>query len=173
MKLSRRKAQLLPIQDEVRPASQAELEGLLADPQRLLQQLLSGEQLEPLGAGVFLYTPRPLELPGYRLTPQGRLQARWQAPQLEIRLVSYRLPGLANLERWADYQFAAQLEAKPGNIALQAHAQLELTSGTEGIRLPVPLLAFLGHRVLGLIFGRLERRCRHNLRSIPRHGSVT
>jgi hypothetical protein len=46
---------------------------------------------------------------------------------------------------------------------VRAEATLELASGEGGLGLPQPLLAFLGNRALGLIFGRLERRCRRNL----------
>lgn len=155
VKLERRAELRVPVQHQGRRASAAELAELLTNPQLVLQQLLSGEQLEPLmDPGQFLYTPRPLELPGYRLAPQVRFLAQWQAPMLAISLSSYR--------------FSAELQPTDGGLQVRAQATLELASGAGG--LPQPLLAFLGNRALGLIFGRLERRCRRNLPGLGAHG---
>ena len=169
VKLERRAELRVPVQHQGRRASAAELAELLTNPQLVLQQLLSGEQLEPLmDPGQFLYTPRPLELPGYRLAPQVRFLAQWQAPTLAISLSSYRLPGLGVLERKACYRFSAELQPTDGGLQVRAQATLELASGAGGV--PQPLLAFLGNRALGLIFGRLERRCRRNLPGLGAHG---
>jgi len=165
VKLERRSELSVPVLLEGRPASAAELGELLTSPQEVLQQLLNGEQLEVLGEDVFLYTPRPLELPGYRLAPQVRLLAQWQGPVLLIRLISYHLPRLGTLERKARYRFSAELHPTDGGLQLRAEATLELATGADGLGLPQSLLAFLGNRALGLIFGRLEQRCRRNLSS--------
>ncbi len=154
MKLERRTDLLVPIQHQSRPAS------LLADPQRVLQQLLSGEQLQAQADGLFLYRPRPLDLPGVRLAPAVRFAAQWQEPLLLIQLVETQLPGLAKLERAVRYRFSAELEAAEGGVQVRAQASLELA---DGLGLSPPLVAFLGRRALGLIFGRLERRCHRNL----------
>jgi hypothetical protein len=61
------------------------------------------------------------------------------------------------------YHFRAELQQTDGDLLVRAEATLELASGEGGLGLPQPLLAFLGNRALGLIFGRLERRCRRNL----------
>jgi hypothetical protein len=153
----------VPLLHQGRPATAAELAALLADPQRVLQQLLSGEQLQAQADGLFLYTPRPLELPGLRLAPAVRFAAQWQEPLLLIQLVETRLPGLATLERKVRYRFSAELQAADGGVQVRAQATLELATGADGLGLPQPLLAFLGNRALGLIFGRLERRCQRNL----------
>lgn len=170
MKLERRAELLVPLQHQHRPATALELAALLADPPRVLRQLLSREVLEPLDApGQFLYIPRPLALPGIRLAPQVRFRVQWQAPVLAISLVEYQLPGLASLASKIGYSFAAELQASEGGLALRAQATLELATGAGGLGLPPPLLAFLGHRTLELIFGRLERRCRRNLPGLLPH----
>jgi len=185
MKLERCSELRVPVQAQGRPAPAAALAALLADPQRVLQQLLRGEQLQAQADGLFLYTPRPLELPGLRLAPAVRFAAQWQEPLLRIQLVETQLPGLAKLERavrfaaqWQEpllriqlvetqlpglakleravrYRFSAELEPAEGCVQVRAQATLELA---DGLGLPPPLLAFLGQRALGLIFGRLERR---------------
>jgi len=160
MKLERCSELQVPVQAQGRPAPAAALAALLADPQRVLQQLLSGEQLQAQADGLFLYTPRPLELPRLRLAPAVRFAAQWQAPLLCIQLVETQLPGLATLERAVRYRFSAELEPAEGCLQVRAQATLELA---DGLGLPALLLAFLGQRALGLIFGRLERRCRRNL----------
>jgi hypothetical protein len=168
VKLERRSQLRVPVEHQGQPASAAELETLLRNPQPVLQQLLSGEQLDALQEpGLFLYTPRPLELPGYRLAPQVRFLAQWQAPVLLIRLINYHLPRLGTLERKARYRFSAELHPTDGGLQVMAEATLELTTGADGLGLPAPLLAFLGNQTLGLIFKRLERRCLSNLSSSP------
>ena len=163
MQLERCTKLRVPLSRQGRQADGAGVAALLSDPQLVLRQLLSGEQLEQQGAGVFLYTPRPLELPGIRLAPLVHFRAEWKAPLLAISLVNYKLPGLAGLEHKVKYHFRAELQQTDGDLLVRAEATLELASGEGGLGLPQPLLAFLGNRALGLIFGRLERRCRRNL----------
>jgi len=167
MKLERRTLLRVPMQWGGQPAPAAALASLLAQPRPVLQQLLSGEQLEPQEAGAFLYTPRALDLPGLRLAPQVCFEAHWQAPRLLISLLSYHLPGLEGLERKIGYVFSAELEAQEGALAVRAQATLELATGPGGLGLPRPLLAVLGNTALSLIFGRLERRCHRNLPGLP------
>ena len=163
MKLERRTLLRVPMQRGGQPAEAAALASLLAQPLPVLQQLLSGEQLEPLAAGVFVYKPRVIELPGLRLAPQVCFQADWQAPRLLISLISYHLPGFSVLESKLGYCFSAELEAQEGALAVRAQATLELATGPGGLGLPRPLLTLLGNTALSLIFGRLERRCHRNL----------
>ena len=161
MQLERCAELRVPLPD--RPIGGGRCSYLLSDPLKVMRQLLSGEQLEQQGAGVFLYTPRPLELPGIRLAPLVHFRAEWNSPLLAISLVNYQLPGLAGLERKVKYHFRAELQQTDGDLLVRAEATLELASGEGGLGLPQPLLALLGNRALGLIFGRLERRCRRNL----------
>jgi len=176
VKLERCAELLVPIRhrQQNRPATVAELASLLADPPRVLRQLLSRELLEPLPEpGRFLYIPRPLELPGLRLAPQVHFCAQWQAPVLAISLIDYELPQLASLASKIRYGFAAELQTSERGLALRAQATLELATGAGGLGLPQPVLAFLGHRTLELIFGRLERRCRRNLPGLlPQQGGL-
>jgi len=165
VKLERRSELSVPVLLEGRPASRDELAAWLLDPPRLLQQLLSGEQLEVQASGQFLYFPRPLQLPGILIAPQVHFRADGQASLLAISLIDYRLPGLAALERNACYRFSAELQAVDGAFRMRAKATLTLNIGGGGLGMPEPLLAFLGNRALGLIFGRLEQRCRRNLGS--------
>lgn len=164
MKLQRHSELRVPLVHAAAPVPLAAIEALLSDSRRVLQQLLSGEQLEPKGEpGEFLYTPRPLGLPGLRLAPQVCFRAQWQPPALVITLLDYQLPGMEALQRKISYQFLAILLATDGGLVVQAQADLQLASGTDGLALPPALLAFLGNRALDLIVGRLERRCRRNL----------
>ena len=107
MQLERCTKLRVPLSLQGRQADGAGVAALLSDPQLVLRQLLSCEQLEQQGAGVFLYTPRPLELPGIRLAPLVHFRAEWKAPLLAISLVNYQLPGLAVLERKVKYHFRA------------------------------------------------------------------
>jgi hypothetical protein len=173
VKLERRSELRVPVQQQGGPASTAALAALLADPQRVLQQLLSGEQLQAQADGLFLYTPRPLALPGVRLAPKVSFAAQWQEPLLLIQLVETQLPGLAALERKVRYRFSAELQAADGGVQVRAQATLELATGADGLGLPQPLLAFLGQRALGLIFGRLERRCHRNLPALVARSGPT
>jgi hypothetical protein len=165
VQLERRADMSLPIRQEgQQPADRSHLLACLQDPQRLLAQLLSSELIEPLGADLFRYVPRPLDLPsGLRLAPEVQLKAQWLDPLLHIELIQYQLPGLAGLEQRIHYRFKATMGAAPGRLLLQAHAELTLNGGEQGLRLPEPVLRILAGAALRMIFGRIERRCRRNL----------
>ena len=165
LRLERQSSLLLPLAGDDCTGGLARLQALLADPQRLLGELLRGEKLEPLGDGQFHYRPTPLSLNllGLHLEPVVHVQATWSPPALLIHLIGYKVAGLDFLERKTRYQFQAQLQPVDQGLQLEAQAQLELLIGQQGLRLPPPLLSALGNTVLTLIFGRLEQRCRSNL----------
>ena len=133
MQLERCTKLRVPLSLQGRQADGAGVAALLSDPQLVLRQLLSGEQLEQQGAGVFLYTPRPLELPGIRLAPLVHFRAEWKAPLLAISLVNYQLPGLESLERKVKYHFRAELQQTDGDLLVRAGATV-ITSPPHGTR---------------------------------------
>lgn len=168
MKLERRLALALPFRDRICDRDQANaqplLEGYLASPERVLQDLLQSRKLKRVTPGCFRYTPRPIQLAGFHLKPRVRLQVAWRAPNLHIQLLHYRLPGLEWLESRIGYGFQAEMIARHDGLDLSAIASLDLGEGGAGLRMPEPALRFLGDRLLALILERLRQRC---LRHLP------
>ena len=142
-----------------RPGSRAQLEDYLSDPERVLQDLLRNKKLRNLGSGRFRHVPRPIELAGYRIAPRVKLLAEWESSELKIKLLSYRLHGLESLESKATYDFNAMFTALPGELVVTAAASLTIRAGKGGVPLPAPLLSVLAGQLLGVILGRLQKRC--------------
>ena len=99
----------------------------------------------------------------FRLEPRVRLQTHWQAPHLQIQLLRYRLPGLEKLEGRIRYSFQAEISAAADGLDLQASAALECNPTGLGVLLPLPVVQFLGERLLIQILERLQQRCQRLL----------
>ena len=141
----------------------AQLEAYLSDPARPLKALLNRKKVQQGEGGRFYYVSRPYSLLMFRIQPEVVFRASWADSTLKIEFEDCIIRGLGKLDSLVLFCCSARIYAKDKHLFAEADMSLELKSESSMILMPRSLFIAMGEKALGLIFERLEKRCRAGL----------
>ena len=149
---------------ELPGGDQDRLELFLQKPKRVMAALLSRERMTPLGQGRFLYRSRPFRVLQFEIRPVVVFRTAWQHGCLRIDFEDCQLKGLGAVQEAVRFDCRAVLTARDQRLDAEATAALAIAERHPLQRLPHSVMESLASKALGLVVGRLERRCQGGLR---------